>query len=446
MSVSSIAALGADDVLAIRDIVSAWNVAEDEGDAGRWADLFVEDGMSVYGNGRVESGRETLLRAAEGRAVDERMFGWSHWLLGEPTVDATEEGALVRHYYATVIDRGDDGFGFWSLSERVYRVRRDGDRWRIVRRTIHPIPLGLAPDAEDRRRPTDVVEHRSDDGLSAADRIEIQDLLTRYGVAEDTGDGPGTAALFTEDGATVNPRGQVTSGRAAIEAAASKRWDTEANRRKVHFAVNVRIDAFAGGASVRSYNVILSSDGASEPVIESIVEKVDRVGRTEDGWRFVERRVVPLGRTPVAGTARRGEPASDRGVTSRDRFAIADLITRYNVAEDTGDADDVARLFAEDGALIDKRGGATTGPDAIAGTIRSRWQQPEAATKVHWSTNITVVPTPDGAEAHSYSLVLTIDADGRGRISGSVAKRDVLRRVDGRWLFVERRNESIGRK
>lgn len=135
--------------------------------------------------------------------------------------------------------------------------------------------------------------------LTTADRIEIQELLSRYSVAEDTGDADGAADLFVEDGTTVNPHGGATVGRDAIRAAAHKRWTNEANHTKVHWAANVLIEASEEGATAHSYNFIARADGTTAPEVESVVAKHDRLRREDGRWLFVERRISPIPRTPA---------------------------------------------------------------------------------------------------------------------------------------------------
>jgi uncharacterized protein (TIGR02246 family) len=294
-----VAALTAQDILDIRDIVSVWNIAEDEGDAERWAALFTEDGSSRYGNGRVEAGREALLEGALRRAVDPRMFPWSHWTLGEPTVDPTRDGAIMRHYYMTVNEAAPREWEIWSLTERVYRVRRVDGRWRIQERTIHNLPLGLASDADRARAragENTVEEERDDDQaeLTAADRLAIQGLITRYSVAEDTGDADETASLFIEDGTTVNGKGEVTAGRDAIREAAARRWEKPEVRTKAHWATNVLIESTSSGARARSYHMIIETDGGFR--IAGLVAKHDTFRQMDGRWLFEERRVMPIGR------------------------------------------------------------------------------------------------------------------------------------------------------
>jgi uncharacterized protein (TIGR02246 family) len=52
--------------------------------------------------------------------------------------------------------------------------------------------------------------------MSAEDRLDIFDLFARYAWSYDTGDAPGMAALFTEDGAMEGMDGRRFQARAAI--------------------------------------------------------------------------------------------------------------------------------------------------------------------------------------------------------------------------------------
>lgn len=300
MSDVRIMSLTPDDILEIRDIVTVWNISEDDGDAEVWTDLFAQDGISQYGNGRIEQGHDTLLEAARRRAVDPRMFPWSHWTLGEPTIDPTPEGAIMRHYYTTLNESSPREWEFWSLTERVYRVHRIDGRWRIVERTIHNLPLGLA--AEENLKRARAGEHNvseNDDEstqgrLAAADRLAIQELITRYSVSEDTGDAAEAASLFAEDAVVVNGRGEQTVGRDAIRDAAARRWENPAVRTKVHWATNILISATSEGAQAQSYHMIVATDGGFR--IDGIVAKHDRFRRVDGRWLFTERRVAPIGR------------------------------------------------------------------------------------------------------------------------------------------------------
>ena len=126
------------------------------------------------------------------------------------------------------------------------------------------------------------------------------------------------------------------------------------------------------------------------------------------------------------------------------KAAITELITRYAALADTGDWDALAALYTDDGRMS-----RPIAPDdfiagraAILEAFRSR--PPRAAR--HIVANVLV--TLDGdAEAHATSQILLFTgvAEGPGLPVQSTAPplvgtyRDRLRRVGGRWQFLERR-------
>jgi uncharacterized protein (TIGR02246 family) len=130
--------------------------------------------------------------------------------------------------------------------------------------------------------------------LSAEDRLEIQELIARYCRYEDNGDAQAMAALFAEDGCTVNSRGQAIAGRDALEEAARRRWESPDARRCVHWVTNVIVEPSDDGASASSYQLIFMVDADSGIHVRSLSAKHDRLRRDGGRWLFVTREVVPL--------------------------------------------------------------------------------------------------------------------------------------------------------
>jgi uncharacterized protein (TIGR02246 family) len=285
------AEITAEDRLEIREVLASWNIAEDQRRPEPWADLFADDGVRRFGGGNLIIGREALLADAQERAVNPAMDGWTHWSLGDPVITPTADGAAVRHY-ATVIDRNEGGWRPFSLSERSYLMCKIDGRWRITERTIRTLPLGLQPHAVPMSDGVGA-ESAAKGSLSADDRLEIQELITRYSIYEDTGEAEAMANLFTEDGSTVNPRGEATAGRSALAESARRRWESPQVHHWVHWASNVIIESADGGAQAYSYHMILAVDGA-ESHIRSVVAKRDLLRRESGRWLFVRREVVPL--------------------------------------------------------------------------------------------------------------------------------------------------------
>ncbi|WP_419553100.1 nuclear transport factor 2 family protein [Candidatus Poriferisodalis sp.] len=126
-------------------------------------------------------------------------------------------------------------------------------------------------------------------------------------------------------------------------------------------------------------------------------------------------------------------------LTNDDRVEIRDLISRYNKAIDTGDADGYANTFTPDGEFIGIVG-TFNGRDelrAFAAAYATEEQYAEFASAQHWVTNI--VADGDGAEATVFShlqMVKPLPDGGRILLVGHYD--DDVRKVDGRWLFAQR--------
>lgn len=129
-------------------------------------------------------------------------------------------------------------------------------------------------------------------------------------------------------------------------------------------------------------------------------------------------------------------------VTNDDRVEIRELISRYNKAIDTGDADGYANTFTQDGQFIGIVG-TFNGRDelrAFAAAYATEEQYAEFASAQHWVTNIVVDPVEgdsDRATVFSHiQMVKPLPEGGRILLVGHYD--DVVRRTDGRWLFEQR--------
>ena len=126
-------------------------------------------------------------------------------------------------------------------------------------------------------------------------------------------------------------------------------------------------------------------------------------------------------------------------LTNDDRVEIRDLISRYNKAIDTGDADGYANTFTPDGQFIGIVG-TFNGRDelrAFAAAYSTEEQYADFASAQHWVTN--VVADGDGSEATVFSHLQMVKplTDG-GRILLVGHYDDIVRKVDGQWLFAQR--------
>ncbi|WP_419932015.1 nuclear transport factor 2 family protein [Candidatus Poriferisodalis sp.] len=129
-------------------------------------------------------------------------------------------------------------------------------------------------------------------------------------------------------------------------------------------------------------------------------------------------------------------------MTNDDRVEIRDLISRYNKAIDTGDADGYANTFTPDGQFIGIVG-TFNGRDelrAFAAAYATEEQYADFASAQHWVTNV-VVDAVEGdderATVFSHLQMVKPSADG-GRILLVGHYDDIVRRADDGWLFEQR--------
>ena len=126
-------------------------------------------------------------------------------------------------------------------------------------------------------------------------------------------------------------------------------------------------------------------------------------------------------------------------LSAEDRLEIQQLIARYSFYEDSGQAESYASLFTSDGTFFGGGDKTVTGREALARFARQRWEtRPQVRKWTHWVSNIVITPTPDGAEAKSYSMVVEKN-DNNYKIVKTSGKHDELRREDGVWRFHVRR-------
>jgi hypothetical protein len=162
----------------------------------------------------------------------------------------------------------------------------------VIIATLLAIPAGWAVRAQTSKPAA----------LTAADYIEIQQLVARYAYAVDMhgGDGSAYAALFTPDGAF----GTEVKGTAQLaELAARTNKDRSGPAFARHFVTNVMIKPSPEGATGRSYLVALDISEARKPTTILHGGHYDDVYvKTSQGWRIKSRTYVrsEIGPQPAA--------------------------------------------------------------------------------------------------------------------------------------------------
>ena len=124
-----------------------------------------------------------------------------------------------------------------------------------------------------------------------------------------------------------------------------------------------------------------------------------------------------------------------------DRLEIHELLARYYLAEDSALVDPWVSAFTKDGGFYKRDGQACLGHDELRRFALKRQERPEAREYVHWTSNLLVTPTEDGAQLQYYSMTVQQTADGY-RIRGMAINTDELRQENGQWRFKSRRSVS----
>jgi uncharacterized protein (TIGR02246 family) len=131
------------------------------------------------------------------------------------------------------------------------------------------------------------------------------------------------------------------------------------------------------------------------------------------------------------------------GMTALDYEEIRQLLARYNMAIDGGDADGWARCFTPDGVfecigLPDGHpfAGRFEGADELAAFATKSFELTEGRGR-HWNNNLAIQGDGEWATMRCYLVVLTTGKPGA--IQGATGiYEDRLVKRDGRWLFAER--------
>ena len=130
--------------------------------------------------------------------------------------------------------------------------------------------------------------------LTAADKLEILDLVGRYCQAVDAGDGPGYADTYVPDGTFEMPVGRVEGREALIEMVAVIQAAMPGVR---HMSSNWIIEGDGDLATMRCYMLIKVHDpdsgGQKMPQPKLVATGIydDRLRRVEGAWKFVSRKI-----------------------------------------------------------------------------------------------------------------------------------------------------------
>lgn len=174
--------------------------------------------------------------------------------------------------------------------------------------------------------------------LTAADRIEIHELLAHYAWSLDTGDEEGFIACFAPDAELVwdafDPPGCWRGHAALRRFIACLRARPESAGRQHHVS-NVIIEATPGGARVRAYVQVALACGDGPHRLHVMGYYEDTCIRLPQGWKLA-RRVIRDWRGPVL--ARFAGQSTDRPARPRPA-ALDELWATQQPAAPCGDED-----------------------------------------------------------------------------------------------------------
>jgi len=141
--------------------------------------------------------------------------------------------------------------------------------------------------------------------LTALDYLEIQQLVHKYAHAIDTCNDNGYeyARLYTPDGVYISQNGDRSQGPDKLAEVSCKRRINVS-----HLSMNLVIEPAPGGATGKSYLVLVTGQGAQQRFERLGVGYEDFYVKTPQGWRFKSRHHVPS--PPPANTAPGGKPAA----------------------------------------------------------------------------------------------------------------------------------------
>jgi ketosteroid isomerase-like protein len=154
--------------------------------------------------------------------------------------------------------------------------------------------------------------------LTAAESLEILELVALVDDCATARDASAYAELFTEDGTLTGVTGTAT-GRAALRDAVGAAWAAEPPE-TMHVTLNATIDESGPEPEVRSVMLIVTRGPAPRVLGSALVSQL--VQRTADGWR-VASRVIHDESSSDPAAARSGPPLADGPQTPMQGMSLS---------------------------------------------------------------------------------------------------------------------------
>jgi hypothetical protein len=452
------------DYVEIRQLVNRYAFAVDTGsDNGYdYADLFSADGEFMRPYAR---GREQLAALARGERLGPN--NTVHYIMNH-VIEPTADGAVGREYLIEFnwdiapapagAGRGGAGGpanGWDIVGRKAGELARTGGHyedvyvktpvgWRFRKRDFIPSKSGADPaplaaprvpanaEAAGAAAPVAPAAHfvapTQQSSLTAADYLEIAQLVASYGHALDSGYGKGEngeayAGLYTPDAAFAGAEGHdqlVRLGQIQPRGPAFVR----------HYLTNHVIEPAPEGAKGKEFLAVIDNGENGKPSSLFLGGHYeDTYVRTPEGWRIKTRRLFPprsgpQPQTPSAPTTT-GSTANAPSSAGRDRASeispndyieIQQLIARSAFALDTaGDRGTTyAQLFTPDGVFASKtaRPLDVKGRAQLAAFATGDLTHRGPAYVREYLTNYIVHPSRGGATGRVYVVWVEVGENG----------------------------------
>jgi uncharacterized protein (TIGR02246 family) len=274
------------------------------------------------------------------------------------------------------------------------------------------------------------------------DKLDIQDLIVRYGTALDTLDADAYAGVFTAD-AELDVAGNVRKGRQQIrEIVTGLQRTRDENKAKgipspalKHVISNTSIEILNNEeARHRSYWQTVRVGPNNQITVGAIGQYEDVIVKRAGQWQIRSRKITPF----TDGSTTAAASATDRLQRLEDMEEIRTLLLDYGRFLDSRDLVAYSRLFAKDGEWVGGFGSAR-GPDEILAFMQKNLGTgPNRGNTFHILSNFEIVTNRDSATAWSRWTFITPGADGKPVISQAGRYDDILVREDGHWKFKRR--------
>jgi uncharacterized protein (TIGR02246 family) len=131
--------------------------------------------------------------------------------------------------------------------------------------------------------------------LSVEDRLDVMELLVRYGRTLDTKDAAGYAALFAPDAVRVTNNGaRVQHGRAEIQADIQQSMDGWRTTIRHFLGPALIEDGDGNSCTVRSYVQEMVDVPEGPCYVSQVAEYQDTCVKLDGNWYFQERKIVKM--------------------------------------------------------------------------------------------------------------------------------------------------------